>query len=399
MASAKAYAGISSIGFVALIDTSMISPVIASHALSLGADAFTASVIAALYSMIAIPMSAVAGWVVDRVGRRGPLVAGLLVDAAVMIGYLSSSSPNQLLLFRAAHAVSDSFVVPSALAAIGDAFQQALGRTLAVFWTFVALAIVIGSGSATALVSRTGFVGVYSTVAALTAAVSVYVLAAKPLPLHERAVRDGSGSTSGLSGFTVPVMAASLSMLSLYLVIGGVVGTLPSLLVDVAGMEERSAAAQIGLFMALSTGLSIPSFFASARIAQRSSPFNSLIIGLLAVSVSSALLQLGVSRPEPRLAAALAFSVALGFVFHGSSHAVLQLPGGIRGKASGILNAFGLLGVAVGAPLTSVIAASGLFTGPFGTLAVAALLVVALVAYAARMAKVPAEIDFSLAGR
>ena len=390
MASARAYAGIGSIGFVALIDTSMISPVIASYALSLGADDLTASVIAALYSMIAIPMSAVAGLVVDKIGRRGPLIAGLVADAVVMIGYLSSSSPVQLLLSRAAHAVADSFVVPSALAAIGDTFQQALGKTLAFFWTFVALAIVIGSGSATAIVSRFGFSGVFTTVAVLIGAVAAYSLIAKPLTLQGGVVSEGSGKAPCTYVFTVTVAAASLSMLALYLVIGGVVGTLPSVLVRVAGLEERSAAAQIGIFMALSTGLSIPSFFASARIADGRSPFSSLLIGLLAVSISSTLLQLGVETFVLRLAAALAFSVALGFVFHGSSHAVLQLPRDVRGKASGILNAFGLLGVAVGAPLTAVIAASGILTGPFGTLALVALPVIALVAYAGGRTRVSA---------
>jgi MFS family permease len=390
VASARAYAGIGAIGYVALIDTSMISPVIASYALSLGADELTASVIAALYSMIAIPMSAVAGLVVDKIGRRGPLVAGLVADAVVMIGYLSSSSPFQLLLSRAAHAVADSFVVPSALAAIGDAFQQALGKTLAFFWTFVALAIVIGSGSATAIVSRFGFSGVFATVAVLIGVVAVYSLIAKPLTLQGGVVSEGSGKSNTVFGFAVTVAAASLSMLALYLVIGGVVGTLPSILVKVAGMEERFAAAQIGIFMALSTGLSIPSFYASARIADMHSPFSSLLIGLIAVSISSALLQLGVETSVLRLVAALVFSVALGFVFHGSSHAVLQLPREVRGKASGILNAFGLLGVAVGAPLTAVIAASGILTGPFGTLALVALPVIALVAYAGGQTRVSA---------
>jgi len=390
VASARAYAGIGAIGFVALIDTSMISPVIASYALSLGADELTASVIAALYSMIAIPMSAVAGLVVDKIGRRSPLITGLVADAVVMIGYLSSPSPFQLLLSRAAHAVADSFVVPSALAAIGDAFQQALGKTLAFFWTFVALAIVIGSGSATAIVSRFGFSGVFATVAVLIGAVAVYSLVAKPLTLHGKPVSEGNGKSNTISGFAVTVAAASLSMLALYLVVGGVVGTLPSILVRVAGMEERFAAAQIGIFMALSTGLSIPSFFASARIADRYSPFSSLLIGLIAVSISSTLLQLGVETSVLRLVAALVFSVALGFVFHGSSHAVLQLPREVRGKASGILNAFGLLGVAVGAPLTAIIAASGILTGPFGTLALVALAVIALVAYAGGRTRVSA---------
>ncbi|MEM0375520.1 MAG: MFS transporter, partial [Nitrososphaerota archaeon] len=198
MASARSIAGVGAIGFASLIDTSMISPVIASHALSLGADELLASVIAALYSMIAIPMSAIAGIVVDRIGRTRPMIMGLLVDAAVMMGYAYSPTPLHLLVFRALHAVSDSFVVPSALAAIGDVFRQTLGRTLAVFWTFVAISIVMGSGSATALVLRYGFGGVYATVAAITAAVCVYALIARPLQPESAVIDEDRGRGHGI---------------------------------------------------------------------------------------------------------------------------------------------------------------------------------------------------------
>jgi len=384
VASARSIAGVGAIGFASLIDTSMISPVIASHALSLGADELLASVIAALYSMIAIPMSAIAGIVVDRIGRTRPMIMGLLVDAAVMMGYAYSPTPLHLLVFRALHAVSDSFVVPSALAAIGDVFRQTLGRTLAVFWTFVAISIVMGSGSATALVLRYGFGGVYATVAAITAAVCVYALIARPLQPESAVIDEDRGRGHGISEFALPVVTASLSMLALYLVIGGVVGTLPSLLVKAVGMDERSAAAQIGVFMAVSTGLSIPFFFASSRVAGKWRPNAALTVGLVAVSASSALLQLGVQASWMRLTAALVFSVALGFVFHASSHIATSLPRDVRGTASGILNASGLLGVAVGSPLSALISVSGLPTGPFGTMALIALPVIALAALGLR---------------
>ncbi|MEM1954295.1 MAG: MFS transporter [Nitrososphaerota archaeon] len=384
MASARSIAGVGAIGFASLIDTSMISPIIASHALSLGADELLASVIAALYSMIAIPMSAIAGIVVDRIGRTRPLFLGLLVDAGLMMGYMYSPTPLHLLVFRALHAVSDSFVVPSALAAIGDAFRQSLGRTLAVFWTFVAVSIVMGSGSATALVLRYGFAGVYATVAAITAAVSLSALIAGPLTPQNAIDTEGRGRGQGISSFALPVATASLSMLALYLVIGGVIGALPSMLVKVGGMDERSAAAQIGVFMALSTGLSIPFFFASSWVSGKWRPNVALAFGLVAVSVSSALLQLGLHASWMRLTAAVVFSVALGFVFHASSHIATSLPRDVRGTASGILNASGLLGVAVGSPLSALISVSGLPTGPFGTMALIALPVIALAALGLR---------------
>jgi MFS family permease len=175
------YGRIGVLGFVALVDTSMISPVIASHARFLGADAVTAGVVAGLYSAVALPMIALSGLLSDRLGRRRLLAAGLAGDLLAMLTYMFASSPLHLLLARVAHAVCDSFIVPPALALLGDSFRERVAGPLSVFWVFVATAIVLGSGSASALVASLGFVGIYIVVTALLA-VSLLMVRGLPSP-------------------------------------------------------------------------------------------------------------------------------------------------------------------------------------------------------------------------
>lgn len=352
------------LGFVALIDTSMISPVIASHALLLGADRVLAATIAGSYSLVAIFTTMVAGYLVDRLGRRRLLGAGLAADLLLMFGYALSTSPLQLLAVRIAHAVADAFVVPSALATIGDLFQRVLGRSLAIYWTFVAVAIIVGSGSASALVLRFGHPSVYLVVAAAMAATLIALRFGGYARREEG--RDGRGPYWALiSAHLLPIALASAAMLSMYLVIGGVIGTAPSVLVERGGLDERGAAAMVGLFMALSTGVAIPLFFAAEQVASRVSPYAGAAVGLVAASAASYLLDAGLTFMALWHASAVAFGVTLGFVFLTSSYIAVSLPSAVRGTASGLSQGMGLMGVVAGSLISAVVAGLDLPLGTF----------------------------------
>lgn len=352
------------LGFVALIDTSMISPVIASQALLLGADRVLAATIAGSYSLVAIFTTALAGYLVDRLGRRRLLASGLLADLLLMLGYVFSTSPLQLLGVRVAHAVADSFVVPSALASIGDLFQKRLGRSLAIYWTFVAVAIIVGSGSASVLVLRFGHPGVYLTVAGAIAC-TIGLLKFGGYSFREGATHEKNSYAALLAAHAVPIAVSSSAMLSMYLVIGGVVGAAPALLVERAGLDERGAAALVAQFMALSTGASLPIFFVAERVASKVSPYLGAAIGLVAASVSTLLLEAGFSFRPYWYGSALAFGVALGFVFLTSSYIAVSLPSPIRGTASGVSQAMGLLGVVLGSLVTALLIGLHLPSGAF----------------------------------
>jgi len=349
------YAVIGVMGFVALIDTSMISPIIAAHARELNAGEVLAGLIAGAYSIVAIPMIIISGMLSDLVGRVRLVRLGLAGDLAVMSLYAFAPTPQLLLAARILHAASDSFIVPSALALIGDLFSHGLGAPLALFWVFVALAIVLGSGLATALVSTLGFQAVYGSIGMLTAACLALTLTGRLSVLSM-----GGGGSRRLEGwglisrYRLRVALSMLSVFSLYIVIGGMIGVLPTLLIDRYGFEARGAAAQIGLFMALSTAASIPLFPLAARLAREKTPLFPLALGLAATILTSLMIEFGAGSTVTRLAAALVFGVALSSIIFASSYIVVALPGGVRGFASGLNQSATLLGVAVGAPLSSL---------------------------------------------
>ncbi|MEO0217988.1 MAG: MFS transporter, partial [candidate division WOR-3 bacterium] len=66
------------VGFVGVLDTSFMIPIISIYAKSLGVSDFEAGFIAGFYSIVAIPSSIIAGILVDRFGRKRTLFIGLL---------------------------------------------------------------------------------------------------------------------------------------------------------------------------------------------------------------------------------------------------------------------------------------------------------------------------------
>ncbi|MCS7146121.1 MAG: MFS transporter [Nitrososphaerota archaeon] len=346
------YAVLGAVGFVALIDTSMISPIIAAYARYLGADVFTAGLISGIYSLVSIPMIIFSGYLSDVFGRRRVVALGLAGDLLVMALYALAPNASVLLATRIFHAVFDSLIVPSALALIGDVFTRNLGQPLSLFWIFVALAIILGSASASGLVATLGFQPVYVLIGVLIAGCLATTF--KGLPAWASAGGRGRGGARLIKKYAPRVAISMASTLSMYLLIGGIIGTLPTILIDRFGLDERGAAAQIGVFMALSTAVSIPVMPLSARLAEKRTPLAPLLIGLAATAASALTIELGAGSLSFRVVASAIFGISLGTIILSSSYLVVSLPGEVRGLGSGLNQSASLLGVALGAPLTSL---------------------------------------------
>ncbi|WP_218184405.1 MFS transporter, partial [Aeropyrum camini] len=108
-------------GFAGLMDTAFLLGVVAAYAEHLGASKAEAGFIAGLYSMVAIPASLAAGLAVDKVGRKKALVAGLAWDTLAIALYTTASTPGELALYRALHAIGGSLVYPAFFSIVGDA--------------------------------------------------------------------------------------------------------------------------------------------------------------------------------------------------------------------------------------------------------------------------------------
>src|SRR3990170_7706223 len=117
---------------VGSMDTNAIIPIISFYSVALGADLLMVGLIVGAYSIADVPANLVFGRVVDRIGRRRPLVYGLLWDAVSVALYAIATTPIGLLVVRFSHGLGGGFVGPASMSLVaGRAPPGRMGRSLA----------------------------------------------------------------------------------------------------------------------------------------------------------------------------------------------------------------------------------------------------------------------------
>lgn len=140
---------------VAFLDLFMQFPIIAPYARSLGAPGAMIGVIVAAYSATNLVGNLVAGAVLDRWGRRVPILVGLLSSAITLLGYIVAQSPGQLLVTRALHGLATSSLTPGAFAILGDSAPgDKRAQVMGVSGALIAIAAIIGPAVAGILGDR-----------------------------------------------------------------------------------------------------------------------------------------------------------------------------------------------------------------------------------------------------
>jgi DHA1 family multidrug resistance protein-like MFS transporter len=188
--------------FVTFLDLFIQFPVVAPFARSLGAAPALVGLIVGVYSLTNLLGNLAAGVVLDRWGRKGPVLAGLVATALVLGGYALVTTPEQLLVVRAAHGLATAVLTPGAFALIGDsAAVDRRARVMGVSGAIIAVAATVGPPLATSLADRAG-VGVL-----FLGAAGLMVLAAVGFGLW---AREGSPPAAA------PMEAVAASYLSLW---------------------------------------------------------------------------------------------------------------------------------------------------------------------------------------
>ncbi|MEN2998999.1 MAG: MFS transporter [Acidilobaceae archaeon] len=355
-----AFSVLALVAFAAIFDTALTSPILGIYARELGASTATAGFIVGLYSLVAIPASIAAGLLVDRLGRKRMLAAGLLLDSIAIFSYGLVSSYQQLMVLRAFHAIGGSLTFPAFVAKAREVSSQRVGLSLGLLLAPISLAYAIGSGAGGVIARSYG----YATAFALPALVLflAFLLAVR---LPESAQRSSWRSLKDLlQNFReggLNLLAGIWLIFTLYLGIGVLAGGLGiSLLVGGVVEGEREARFLAGLSLAISAFLSAPLMVLFGYLSDKSRPVTaaalSVLLSLAGMVGSVALL--GISTTAVLLAMA-AFSLALGGLVVTSTVLVTEVPPGARGTAAGMQQVFNIAGVAAGAPLGGVLASSG----------------------------------------
>ncbi len=376
------------LGAVGIIDTAILNPTISAFAASLGADEILASLIAGLYSIVAIPASIIMGLTVDAIGRRRALIAGLGFTALWIYGYSIAATPLDLVIFRTTHAISGSLVFPASIAMIVDASRRKMGQSIGLYWIVIGSVIALGSGLSAVLVSSLGFRWMFVLVALVSLGGFGIALA---VPETARRGMTPRRSVRVIVSSIKWLYVSYLSIFSLYFAFGAVVGSLALVLI-LSGAAEQTAAASVGIYIFLATLVSLPLFYLAGRFLDRVGPVRMLGLGIASAGVSQAMLLISLSSLL-LIVSAVALGVGIALVFVAST-AVAALPRA-RGASIGLHQTANIAGVAVGAPLSGIFLHYYGALGPF-TVAAAVQVVALAILFASR--KSTRQADLQLMG-
>lgn len=128
---------------VAMMGLGIIWPLIPVYAVELGAGGLTVGLIIASFNVSRVIFSPFTGRLSDRFGRKGFIVFGLLVYAAISVLYVLPEKAEMLILIRLLHGLASLLVVPIAMALAADI---APAPQLGSYMGTLNMAVMIGLG-------------------------------------------------------------------------------------------------------------------------------------------------------------------------------------------------------------------------------------------------------------
>ncbi len=336
--------------FLGFIDTNLLIPIIALYASELGASIGTVGLIVGLYSLTHTPANLVFGQLIDRIGYKFPLVAGLIGDALSMFLYSVSWLPVHLALVRALHGITGASVGPATMSIIaGYSERKQKGRSMSFYGIAIGTATLVGFGLSGVIARGLGIKAVFWLGTALLAigAVLSVVLPGGRKHVEGKVRMSAEGLKKVQDLFRRKgLLVAYCAIFAHYISFGSVVTLLP-LRVKSLGMD----ALHVGVLLAIFSITFILLQFISGSLSDRVGRVIPTASGLSLGIVSLIVMPLAASFPPLAMVMVL-YGLAFGLLFPAVSALVTDhaAPEEV-GMATGMFHALLTTGVAVGAPL------------------------------------------------
>ncbi len=339
---------ISVVTFLGFLDTHLLIPIMALYAYKLNASVGIIGLIIGLYSITNTPANILFGRLIDRVGYKVPLIAGLIGDALSMFLYSVCRLPIHLVLVRAFHGISGGLVGPATMSITADYSDAAQrGKAMGFYGMSLAAATLVGYGLSGVIVFRLGYQALFLFGAImLTIGVMLSFLLPRKGSLTARtSLGEGfnkAKSLLGRKGLTV----SYCSIFAQYFAFGGVVTLLP-LYVKNLGME----AFHVGMLLATFAIMFIILQFPSGAFSDKVGRLIPTTVGL-GLSIVSLLILPSVATFALLAVIMALYGTAYGVLFPSISALIADhtIPEE-RGMATGLFHALLTAGVAIGAPL------------------------------------------------
>lgn len=337
-------------------------PIVAPYARSLGATPAVVGLVVAVYSATNLAGNLLAGHLLDLLGRKRLLVAGLVVAGTAVLLYAVVRSPAELIGVRAFHGLAAAILAPAAFTLLGDLFPGARrGRAMGSSSALIALAAMVAPAVSGVVRDRWGFAAVYALVGALffaTALAAVFFVGESYRPRQEARPSPGLFLVLLRRGRLIVAYVAGTA---LAFGLGSLVTQLPLRLADLGYGGSQ-------------TGLAFSAFALTAMlmmagpVARLGGPTRwRALAGWGLVLVGGALLVLPYPSGIAGIVGAMAlYGLGFGLIFPSANARVADATQpGERGTAFGIFYAFYSVGVILGSTAAGAVADAGLALSPF----------------------------------
>ena len=334
--------------FAAFFDLFVQFPTIAPYAESLGASAALVGVIVAAYSFTNLFGNLGAGYILDRWGRRTPMLLGMAITVFAVFSYSLVQTPEQMMVARAVHGIGAAVLAPGAFSIIGDRTpSDRWGRAMGITGALIAVAALIGPPAAGILRDVWGANVVFyvDCVFILITLIAFVVIARDVAPPHIEQSSDSHATPSHESNRNPSLWSAYAAAFAITVGIGALVTHLPLMLEEQGETAARSGYS-FGVY-ALVAMLVMASPI--SRAGDRYGRFGPLMLGLIGVAAGLALL--GVLEGYGGVVVGMAvFGLGYGLVFPAATALVASATGADRrGMAFGVFYAVYSFGVVIGA--------------------------------------------------
>jgi MFS family permease len=337
--------------FVGFLDTHLLIPVMALYASELGASVGIIGLIVGLYSITNTPANVLLGRLIDRVGYKIPLIAGLAGDALSMFFYSLCRLPIHLALVRILHGTTGGLVGPATMSVTAVYSGRAQkGRAMGFYGMALAAATLVGYGVSGVIASRLGYNALF-LLGALILVIGVMLSFSLPGNRQRGSLTAKTTLGEGLNKVKDLLRRKGLivsycSIFAQYFAFGGVVTLLP-LYVRSLGMGAFHTGMLLAAFAITFIIVQFPSGTLSDRVGRVLPTAAGLSLSIVSLVALPSL------EVFPLLAAAMAlYGVGYGLLFPSISALVADHTAAEeRGMATGVFHALLTAGVAIGAPI------------------------------------------------
>ena len=330
-------------------------PTIAPFAEGLGASAALVGIIVAAYSVTNLFGNLGAGFVLDRWGRRLPIVVGLTITIVAVFSYSLVQTSEQLIAVRAIHGIGAAVLAPGAFSMIGDRVpSDRWGRTMGLTGALIAVAALVGPPAAGILRDTWGADAVFFVDSAvlLMTLVTFLFIARDDVSAAQAETSTPLVASQENTSRKPALWSAYGATFAITVGIGALVAYLPLVL-----EEQGETAARTGYSFGIYAFVAMLVMASPInRASDRFGRFGPLIVGL--VGVAAGLVMLGVFTGYSGISLGMAvFGLGYGIVFPAAAALVIGAAGADRrGMAFGIFYAVYSLGVVVGASGSGILA-------------------------------------------